>query len=466
MNRSAAKQVLVVSLFVAAMVLSLAGSAGAISADRTMYGEGTGQALVYPFWVADAATDTSFEVVNRITPLVQSNQDGFSDFTSNRRSRWVLVHVTVHEEKNSEDVINFDLCLSPGDVWTGTLTRDGSNDLVLVTDDLTHPGLLAASPNPTNLPSAQRGYIEAVMRDNGTTAITGCNANQDGDGDFEEDDDSVGTSQPLLGRSLFVDIGNGLASGFNAEALDDMENDVEMSIGSIQGSRRAFQALAMGDFERQTRGTFLGRWLRDEVNEFETQVILTFPTGKNHLFNVCGPGNPFGNAGGSCGVNVSPFDFRITATTEIAMWIRNDEECVNPSPRKILIPNEVNVISFLGLPDGLFNTNQSQPPGECKNPGVATDGWFRMLFDKNGDEVTDFVSGVADTSSPFLDGLGYQTFRLPRLIPAVGMVLISAPVDGIRITGAFPFQSERPHNEYNCGDYNFDCHQVFGDPGD
>ena len=161
---------------VVAAVLSLAGSAFAVSSDRTMYNEGTGQAVIYPYWRADGSTDTLFEIVNRITPLSPKIQDSFTGFATDRKGRWVLVHMTIRESKVSEESLNFNLCLSPGDVWTGTLTLDGTVTKLISNDNT--PSNIGIPINteldpvvgpPTN---PIEGYIEGVMVDNGTNPVT------------------------------------------------------------------------------------------------------------------------------------------------------------------------------------------------------------------------------------------------------------------------------------------------------
>lgn len=473
--------VLGASLVVAAMVLGLAGSAVAGNGDRTMYKEGTGVALVYPFWVADGQTDTLFEMVNRLTKTTALPQGGVTA-TGNRTGKWVLVKVRIREEKNSEDVKDFEVCLSPGDVWTGTLTLVGGRT-TLKSKDLSDFRFGPGPPPDSllNLDSSGanpiRGYIEAVLIDIGTTKDTGCN-NEHSDLDFSLSDSppgQIGSSEPLFGRELFVNVGNGLATGFNAEALEDLGTETDLLLGSIQGSKQAFRDLALGDSENEEIvGSLMGRWIRDKSITplpFDTQVVVTFPTGKNHKFDLCsGATNPFGSvtcnlAGG--GGTITPFDFSITkgngvcerdggTQTCLALWIRNDEECVNQSPRQVPIPNEVNVFTFSLLQDlffDVFGPNCGTAAGKVSNK--ATAGWFRLLYDTNEDEVTDFVKGVVNTGT--ITAPNIQTFRVPRVLPVVGFVTLTAPTSTVRISATFPFQTERPQDRKNCNGNPFNC---------
>jgi hypothetical protein len=469
---------LVGTLIVAAVILGSVGSADALffRVDRTMYYEGTGQVLIYPFWIADGTTDTLFEIVNRLTALNQAGLASPSGLTNIRKARYVLVHITIHEEKNSEDVRDFNVCLSPGDVWTATLTLVGGVTHMKSTDlsttdlgpapvDVTLAPCLTCTPPGTN---PTRGYVEAVMIDNGTSEGAGCDTLHEStnpdtglrdDAVFDNNTQHQGVDNPLFGRTLLVNVGNGIVTGFNAEALEDYCNTDPgvdcLGLASIKGSARAFQALALADASRSVRGTLLGRFVRDAAHNFETQVVVTFPTGKNHKFGFCsgdttGPFNaPFGTT--DCtGKAATQLDFSITATTTMALWVRNDEECVNISPRQIPVPNEVNFISFIGLPDTLFRTTASNPGGGvCKKPEIqATGGWFRLLFDTNEDEVTDRVTGSATT---FASGPATQSVFVPRVIPAVSVEIISALTPGQgRVSASFPLQSEAPHDFFDC----------------
>jgi hypothetical protein len=489
MSKRTSVVALIGTLIVAAVILGSVGSADALffRVDRTMYYEGTGDVVIYPFWIADGTTDTLFEIVNRLSALQYAgSQSPPNTPTSNRKGRYVLVHMTIHEEKDSIDVRDFNICLSPGDVWTGTLTlvggvtrlksRDLSNNafgsqLPNVPPDVDVP-LAAAGVPPAN---PIRGYIEAIMIDNGTSEGAGCDQQHESTNpDTGQPDNAVfdaqhqGLDNPLLGRSILVNVGNGLVTGFNAEALEDYcfnEQDgpgvnclglASIKFDAAKGTTgaRAFQALALADNARSVRGGYVGRFIRDAANTFDTQVIVTFPTGRGQKFGFCaGDVSPFNAPFGTTnctGKSAGQLDFSITATTTMALWIRNDEECVSISPRQIPVPFEVNVITFTQLSDILFLTSADSPGGVCKNPSApqpTTSGWFRLLFDANEDEVTDFVTA----SSTAAANTNAIPVFVPRVIPAVALEIIQAIAGAQgRVSASFPLQSEAPHDFYNC----------------
>jgi len=473
-----------------ALMIGLAGPAFAQRGVRTMYYEGTGQALIKPFWVADGTTDTLIEVVNRASGRIQQGEVAP---TTNRKGRWVLVHFTIHEEKNSKDVRDFNICLSPGDVWTAALTLEGGKTHLKSLDlssgppaspfsDLGTPpvdeilGTDDAGQNPI------RGYISAVMIDNGTSQGAGCDGSHEStnpdtglpDNAFFEFERHQALNAPLFGRSIFVNVSNGLATGFNDEAIKGYCSDDpdiwclgNASVGPIPpnpGSIIAFRALAMGPQRRNAVGAVMGRWLRNAAQNFDTQVVLTFPTGKTHQFVFCDEDSAaaklrraaFGTT--TCGmgnITTVPLDFTITASTQMTLWIRNDEECISISNRKITVPNEVNVITFTALPGPLFNTTANSRDGVCKKGETpATAGWFRLLFDLNEDEVTDKVTGV------FGPGPGNPpagTISVPKLIAGTGFVTITAPTTVARISATFPFQTEEPFDFYDCTKLTGQC---------
>ena len=402
--------------------LCLVTSASAGPGDRAMYFEGRGQALVYPFWTVENA-DTLFEIVNGLT--------GFGG--TPQRGRWVLVMVRVRDAA-SADVLSSPICLSPGDVWTGALTLLGGATHLL-SNDQTGSGLGPAPVDATLSGGAggsnpTRGYIEVVMIDNGLTQATGCNGSH-GDADFSPGSEEDGTDQPLFGRLIYLSANGGLSGGFNAEAIKDLDPDRELLSGTLHGSARAFQALALGRDRGSIVGALLGRWLVDQTIGADTQVIVTFPLG-TQSFNLCGgePDTPFGTFMNPCTTTV-PLDFSFPATA--TLWIRDDEEAVNLSPRRVPLGHEVNVLTL------------SDFPGVTRVPGSGKAGWFRLLVDANEDEVTDPISGELQEAGPVL-----TTVRVPRVLPAVGFTVISVQFGAQGRTFLFPFQTQPPALLFDC----------------
>jgi len=102
-----------VSLSVAAAIACVTGATSLVApstagAQPVVSDTGLGQALIAPYYTVNGSWQTNFNLIN----------------TSNRT---VAVKVRFHEHKNSRDVLDFNIIMSPYDAWTGYLddTPDG-----------------------------------------------------------------------------------------------------------------------------------------------------------------------------------------------------------------------------------------------------------------------------------------------------------------------------------------------------
>ena len=109
----------IMSTAVAAAVGTFAGAAQAVNLGN----DGMGQVLIYPYYTVQQKGDTAFDTYISIV-----NSD-----TVNGKA----VKVRFLEGKNSVEVLDFNLYLSPNDVWSGTITRnpDGSGNAIMQTLD-------------------------------------------------------------------------------------------------------------------------------------------------------------------------------------------------------------------------------------------------------------------------------------------------------------------------------------------
>jgi hypothetical protein len=92
-----------------ALLAGLAGAAGLASSANALNlnPDGLGQALIYPYFTVNKSNQTLVSVVN----------------TTNRVK---AVKVRFLEGRNSKEVLDFNLYLSPFDVWTGVVTATGA----------------------------------------------------------------------------------------------------------------------------------------------------------------------------------------------------------------------------------------------------------------------------------------------------------------------------------------------------
>ena len=102
-----------INMAVAAGLIGLASGPGVVSAAGT--DTNTGQALVMPYYTVNDGWTTTFNVMNT------------SDTT-------LAVKVRFHESKNSRDVLDFNIVMSPYDAWTGWIEDSETGPQLFTTD--------------------------------------------------------------------------------------------------------------------------------------------------------------------------------------------------------------------------------------------------------------------------------------------------------------------------------------------
>lgn len=133
---------------VTALTLASVGAMAADNANTTLATDGTGDYLVFPYYAATGAWETHLRVVNTNT------KDA------------VVAKVVFREYKQSAEVLDFPIYLTPGDVWEGTVTiKDGkvvvksSDDSLVLADYPQLDKTLAMNPNRGGKNPAF-GYVE------------------------------------------------------------------------------------------------------------------------------------------------------------------------------------------------------------------------------------------------------------------------------------------------------------------
>ena len=116
---------------ISAMGSSSAGAAPAV----TLNPLGTGQVLLYPYYTVNGGNDTYLSVVN----------------TTNRGK---AVRIRFLEGRNSKDVLDFNIILSPHDVWTGWVAETATGPAIFSEDTTCTIGTITAAgvpfPSPTS----------------------------------------------------------------------------------------------------------------------------------------------------------------------------------------------------------------------------------------------------------------------------------------------------------------------------
>ena len=108
-------------------VLAGLGAMGAAGTAQAVHvnPDGLGQVLIYPYYTARTVGGSRLESLISIV---------------NTTTAYKLVKVRFMEGKASREVLDFNLFLSPNDVWTGAITSSGQT---------------AANPNAAELPGAR-----------------------------------------------------------------------------------------------------------------------------------------------------------------------------------------------------------------------------------------------------------------------------------------------------------------------
>jgi len=220
--------------------LGVAGSAQAVYQDP----HGLGQVLIYPYYTVQAADGNAY---NTYISVVNTTADG------------KVVKVRFREGKNSREVLDFNLYLSPNDVWTAavipasaTLGEDVPGRIITADASCTNPAIPAGGVNFRNLAYAganddgggetldrtREGYVEMIematitnglgVDPDSLTAITHVSGVPDdcaavrgpalsGVPGFTED--LAPPSGGLSGTGTLINVQNGSDAGYNAVAL-------------------------------------------------------------------------------------------------------------------------------------------------------------------------------------------------------------------------------------------------------
>lgn len=300
----------------------------------TLNPRGLGQVLIFPYYTVNAGQDTLISVTN----------------TGNRGK---AVRLRFLEGYNNQDVIDFDLFLSPKDVWTGAITADAAGGARLISQDhsCTLPALPAAgiafsapaagNDNgwPSGMERTREGSIQMfalgdIVPGSATDTRTAHeNHGQPNDGtppgcgEITTANVAADLGTPgdeLFGAGAIVDVGAGTYYPYNADALAGFTSRVlyaptvmegpylgsANSAEATHGVARAYvftgrKALAL-DYARgedAVSAVFMAKTLRNEFFNASalgaaTDWLVTFPTKQYYEDNPTAPFDfPFAGPG-------------------------------------------------------------------------------------------------------------------------------------------------------------------------
>jgi hypothetical protein len=404
---------------VVAGIAGVAGFAGLANA-VDLNPDGLGQVLLYPYYTVNKGQDTLFSVVN--TDAVNGK----------------AVKVRFLEGYNSREVLDFNLFLSPNDVWTARVSQisdDGGAAIFTGDKSCTTPIIPAAGQpfssatyigistapfnvkdsGPQGITRTREGYLELIsMGDivpgsDLADAITHVDGVPPGCGDDitkgnNPAADLVAPTGGLFGSGTIINVGEGTFFGYNADAIDGF-TDRTLFFGSnllepsLQQANSAVLAAGARAFvfingKLLTADYALGIdavsavFMADALyNEYlvpanlgaATDWIVTFPTKRFYVDALAYPGAPRAPfieafSGGESNVAVG-----------ISLYDQEEgtttiEEGFSPpvGSRPSSLPYEVNVISFLA------STTAGEPSGvfgSFLRPNITPfgdAGWLRL----------------------------------------------------------------------------------------
>ncbi len=427
-----------------------AGSAQAAYLSET----GTGEALIYPYYTVQGGFDTYISVVNTTTQAK-------------------AVKVRFLEAKASAEVLDFNLYLSPKDVWVGAITpvdrADATKGAKFVANDksCTNPLRVSGINEPfrsfiytgdglgDDITRTREGYVEIIemgpitnttMAAGVTHTTAGVPANCAAALNMTSADLGI-PSGGLFGAGTLINGAAGTDFTFDAVALEDMYSAAQYSVpgniapsladadsesvsiraNPVSGAREVLTSTWAGLRGIQAVSAVLAH--RNVMNEYTVETalnagtdwVVTFPTKRAHIGTKV-----------STSIATAPFTQKLTANgacEPVIMQYYDREEqfpttSVDFSPLPPTGVNslcwEANVITFKNskvLSSALVSTNV--------DVGYQN-GWMDLGFADAGHKITSVsttVNGVAATTATYY-GLPAVGFGVERLVNGnVGGVL-------------------------------------------
>lgn len=472
------KQKALISALAGAGALAMAGAANAVYVN----GDGLGQVLIYPYYTVRGGNNTLLSVVNT-TDLPKA------------------VKVRFLEGKNSQEVLDFNLFLSPKDVWTAAVvaTTDGAA-LVTADKSCTNPKIPTAgvpfrnfayvndAAPLTTLDRTREGYVEMLeMATFATSSALGkdvthvagvpaCKLTTDASVTSTAINSTLSTpTGGLFGSGTLLNALGGASTGYDAVALEGWTSargnvtssgDTQPNLGT--GNTRvsvvsnggnvylatwvgsdAFDAVSATIMHNNVYGEYA--FTADAV--IGTDWVITMPT-KNHYVNVGSVLNPFENEWDSSnGVSCDSVSLSSTDREEFVGVLNDDFSPRPPAAKGNALCYEANVISFGGVTSsgaslvlGSTNTVGISPVQNAGVP-VATvgkeGGWLTLSFTNPNAQLS---------SGPAGNYITQTTSGTAITNPTTSQTYFGLPVVGFAISSA-SYKAGNPQQNYSNG-YN------------
>lgn len=437
--------------------MGFAGTASAVYVNT----DGTGQVLIYPY----------FSVRTAGTPLATGAYNTYISVTNTTASA-KAVKVRFMEGKGSKEVLDFNLFLSPHDVWTGAVVPNSDTDSTLgakiITADksCTTPKIGASGQSfltgaylgdlaGDTIDRTSEGYVELLeMGVITNTTLLGTITHNNG---VATCDDAILTTADsanlvgyltsatggLFGGSSLINPATGVDYTYEAVALDNWDATVG---GNPSASSSALPTIASGSVTTSEvftgtqvhvatfAGVNAGRdavsasMMRNHVlNEFvldsgsasTTDWVVTFPTKRYYVAGATALSRqPFTNpfiATGSCD------------TVSLSWWNREEQSpggsgsAFSPATPGVLpqLCWEANVITFNANPATKSAVLGSTNVKNVAVTGTFPNGWMNLGFNQPNNvlvAVASTTNGVADATPSTYTGLPVVGFMVQDFV--------------------------------------------------
>jgi len=437
--------------------LGMAGTASAVHVNP----DGLGQVLIYPYYTVNT----------------QSVGKPFSSLLSvvNSTASAKAVKVRFLEGKNSVEVLDFNLYLSPHDVWTTAIlpTSGGGAGIITTDKSCTYPAVSSDANNPipfTNVAFAgdgggdgldrtREGYVEIIEMGNVTgttaTAIThvngvppNCGAVASPANDTTVQSNTVLGNGGLFGGISIINVLSGEDITADAVALEAFRttgsaiwqppgvttpdltfaNPPQTEIfNGTTATTYVFATAIDAVSAAMMHNTLMNEYVLDTATKSGTDWVVTFPTKK---FYVSGSSAspPFQNAF----TGVSCDDIAVTTYDREERNVTVQGGFSPPTPGSPLsLCYEANVITFnssnvLGSVD-LRNIDAAKLPTNAQN------GWAMLDFTKSVTGATVAAHRLVSNSGATFNGLpviGFMAQTFVNDVLAVGVLNVQSNYGG------------------------------------
>lgn len=459
---------------VASAAAMLAGNAGAVNVNT----DGLGEALIYPYYTTRNGAATLMSVVN----------------TTNTAK---AVKVRIMEGKNTAEVLDFNLFLSPYDVWTAAITvsADGTVGQIATADkSCTNPAIYGVGPIAfkngaysndvaalRTLDRTREGYIEliemATIDSESATAADvthnssgtpTCSLTKDAKVAANAGDYSLPTGG-LFGAGTLV--GNSMSTGYNATALEGLgytggvtsSGTVLPNLGSGTNTSAVVLDSPVSATSRITVANFataidavsavmmhsavMGEYAYDST--LGTDWVITMPT-KRQYVNGTAPVAPFqriwngkstaGDGTACVDVTISSYDREEQSSTS------PDEFSPTTQDNVPQLCYESTVVSFDAATSGASSVLGSTNVAHYKayQNSATSGGWAELVFGNAISSYTPKLGALASSQTTLVTAGTIGT-------PSTGAVTFTGlPAIGFAVSAAkFTTSSNNYNSSYN-----------------